>query len=50
MTADFSIREFESLDADNVIALWNRSLPSQQPWNEPIDVIFRKINFNDGLF
>ncbi len=50
MTANVTVRKFESSDADSVIALWNKVLPSSQPWNEPQAVICRKLNVNDGLF
>ena len=50
MTAVVTVRKFESSDTDSVIALWNKALPSSQPWNEPQDVICRKLNVNDGLF
>lgn len=49
MTAEITVRKFESTDADSVIALWNKALPSAQPWNEPKTVICRKLNANDGL-
>ena len=48
MTADITVRKFESSDVDSVIALWNKALPSSQLWNEPKDVICRKLNVNDG--
>jgi RimJ/RimL family protein N-acetyltransferase len=50
MNANLTVRKFESSDADSVIALWNKALPSSQPWNEPTTVICRKLNLNDGLF
>ncbi len=50
MTVDITVRKFASPDADNVIALWNKTLPSSQPWNDPKTVICRKVHVNDGLF
>ena len=50
MSAEFTVRKFESPDADSVIAIRNKALPSSQPWNPPKDVICRKLNENDGLF
>ena len=50
MPVDLTVRNFESSDAEGVIALWNQALPDSQPWNDPQDVICRKLNVNDGLF
>ncbi|MCA9073379.1 MAG: GNAT family acetyltransferase, partial [Planctomycetaceae bacterium] len=50
MTADLTIRKFASSDSGDVIGLWDKVLPSSQPWNEPTWVICRKLSLNDGLF
>lgn len=49
MTAEIAVRRFTPPDADSVIALWNTSLPSSQPWSEPKTVICRKLSENDRL-
>jgi len=50
MTADFIVRPFETSDLESVTSLWERTLPSAQPWNEPSRVIHRKLAAADGLF
>ena len=50
MLADVTIRQFQSTDAASVIALWQRTLPSPQPWNDPSRAICRKRNQMDDLF
>jgi RimJ/RimL family protein N-acetyltransferase len=50
MASEIIVRRFEPADADGVIGLWRNALPSSQPWNEPTNVICRKLNANDGLF
>lgn len=47
---DFTVRKFESRDAEQVMRLWQDALPSSQPWNEPGQVICRKKQRRDDLF
>jgi hypothetical protein len=49
MTAEVVTRRFRSNDAEPLIALWQKVLPSSQPWNEPRDVLCRKMNRHDDL-
>ena len=50
MTAHVTVRPFQSSDADEVMSLWEESLPSSRPWNDPLQVICRKRHQNDDLF
>ncbi len=50
MTADLTVRQFLSSDADSVVSLWEEALPSSQPWNDPKQAICRKRHRNDDLF
>lgn len=34
MTAELTVRSFQSADADSVIDLWQKALPNRQPWND----------------
>ena len=42
-------RQFQTDDAEALIALWQTVLPSSQTWNNPRDVLIRKLNQYDGL-
>jgi RimJ/RimL family protein N-acetyltransferase len=49
MTSETTIRQFQTPDAEAVIALWQTVLPSTHPWNDPRDVLIRKLNRYDDL-
>jgi len=50
MTQDATtIRQFRAADADSVVALWREAVPTQQPWNEPAEILLRKLNVLDDL-
>lgn len=49
MPLNLAVRPFQSSDADAVVSLWEETLPSSQPWNDPKQVICRKQNHNDDL-
>ncbi|MDG1896051.1 MAG: GNAT family acetyltransferase [Fuerstiella sp.] len=49
MTSKTIIRQFQTHDAEALIVLWQTVLPSSQPWNDPGDVLVRKLNRYDGL-
>jgi len=44
------IRLYESDDHDSVVELWELCFPNDPPWNEPVEMIYRKTAQNDGLF
>lgn len=50
MTALIEITPYESSAADQVAELWRNCLPSNKPWNDPVEVLCRKCNYNDRLF
>ena len=50
MIDELQIRQFQASDVDAVTALWQESLPSTQPWNDPQRVICRKRNQKDQFF
>ncbi|MCA9121390.1 MAG: hypothetical protein H6822_07765 [Planctomycetaceae bacterium] len=50
MIDSVNIRQFAAHDVENVTALWEKTLPSSQPWNDPKAVICRKLNVKDDLF
>jgi ribosomal protein S18 acetylase RimI-like enzyme len=49
MASNIITRQFQSNDAESLIALWQEVLPSSQPWNEPREVLRRKMNQHDDL-
>ncbi len=49
MTFEIVTRQFQTRDAEAVIALWQTVLPSSLPWNDPRNVLVRKLNRYDGL-
>ncbi len=50
MEKEILIREFNKDDTDAVFKLWKRSFPTDPPWNDPQDVIQRKVNYQSELF
>lgn len=44
------IRQFESQDAEQVIAIWNASFPSVKPWNAPEAALVRKSTVDDMIW
>ena len=49
MPSDFTIRQFQSSDTDQLIELWQQVLPATQPWNNPVEMLDRKLRQDDGL-
>lgn len=49
MSANTIVRRFQANDVDQLTALWNTVLPSSQSWNDPQQVLCRKLNRYDGL-
>lgn len=45
-----TIRRYQSLDHDAVVALWEAVLPDTQPHNRPVPVIHAKLAVDDLLF
>jgi|GEM_PF-2347005 len=41
--SDISIRPYEAQDEEAVVKLWEICFPDDPPWNEPCDVIHRKM-------
>lgn len=48
--ASISIRPFEAQDESAVVELWVACFPDDPPWNEPRDVIRRKMTVQPELF
>lgn len=44
------IRPFEKRDRDEVVALWREVFAGDPPWNDPDDVIERKLSVQRDLF
>ena len=49
MTSDIEVRAYCSADEPAVIALWNICFPDDPPWNNPSDVIRRKMTVQPEL-
>ena len=45
-----SIRPYDARDEESVIDLWEVCFPDDPPWNEPRDVIQRKMTVQPELF
>jgi len=50
MKAEPQIRPFQPRDEALVIDLWKSIFPDDPPWNEPADVIARKLAIQSDLF
>ena len=50
MEINLIIRQFKEKDTQDVIRLWKKSFPTDPPWNDPQDIVQRKINFQRELF
>ncbi len=50
MEPEIVIRNFEKSDTEEVIRLWKKSFPTDPPWNDPREVIERKVNYQQELF
>lgn len=50
MSSDPEIRVYTAADQDGVIALWRQVFPGESGWNEPADVIARKLTVQPDLF
>jgi len=50
MEINLIIRQFKEKDTQNVIRLWKKSFPTDPPWNDPQDVVQRKMNYQRELF
>ena len=50
MEIKLNIRQFKEEDTQDVIRLWRKSFPTDPPWNDPQDVVQRKINYQRELF
>ena len=50
MDINLIIRQFKEEDTPDVIRLWKKSFPTDPPWNDPQDVVQRKINYQRELF
>jgi len=49
-SAVFSVRNFQTRDAEAVTALWLRVFPDDPPWNAPATIIARKRKVQPDLF
>lgn len=47
---EIRIRPYESADYDEVVALWRTVFAGDPPWNDPDDVIERKLSVQADLF
>lgn len=47
---EVSIRSYEPWDEEEVVALWETCFPDDPPWNDPRDVILRKMTVQPELF
>jgi hypothetical protein len=50
MDINLIIRQFKEEDIPDVIRLWKKSFPTDPPWNDPQDVVQRKMNYQRELF
>ncbi|MGI9324884.1 MAG: GNAT family acetyltransferase [Pseudomonadales bacterium] len=50
ISESLNIRPFRNEDEAAVIALWERAFPNEPPWNEPADLIRRKLAVQKELF
>ena len=50
LRAKVVIRSFEVQDHDEVVSLWKDIFPDDPPWNEPTNVIRRKLTVQPDLF
>ncbi len=50
MSGDFTVRPFKAEDEAAAIALWDTVFPNDPPWNNPADVIQRKLTVQSELF
>jgi ribosomal protein S18 acetylase RimI-like enzyme len=50
MSGDFTIRPFKAEDETAVIDLWETVFPGDPAWNNPADVIQRKLTVQRELF
>lgn len=50
MTDEFEVRAYEPQDESAVIELWEIVFPDDSPWNNPPDVIERKLSVQRDLF
>lgn len=47
---DMIIRAFHESDEEQVIALWRTAFAADPPWNEPTEIIRRKLEVQRDLF
>ena len=50
MTDEFEVRAYEPQDESAVVELWETVFPDAPPWNNPPDVIERKLSVQRDLF
>ncbi len=50
MTNQVVVRPYETKDASAVVRLWETVFPDDPPWNDPPDVIRRKLTVQRELF
>ncbi|MEL7545949.1 MAG: GNAT family acetyltransferase [Pseudomonadota bacterium] len=50
MTSSPTIRPIQTPDQSAVIALWDQVFPGEAAWNDPVDVIARKLQVQPELF
>lgn len=49
MTSEFIVRPYEDEDQSALIKLWETCFPDDPPWNNPADVIRRKLTVQPEL-
>ena len=50
MAETLVVRSYEPIDEAAVISLWQRAFPDDPPWNDPGEIIRRKLNVQRELF
>ena len=50
LVSKISIRPYEARDQEAVINIWKTCFPDDPPWNDPVDVIRRKLTVQPELF